>query len=458
MIRSTTISFFLIVLLSSCATFYNVTFEFNQELESGDFVHAEHFLDKNKQFKKPKNVLLYYMNKGYVLRQQHKFKESNVYFNKADLYIEDKVKSVGKEALALVTNDGVRPYVADGFEQLMIHYYKALNYMTLNEAEGALVEVRRMDLMISKLEGTEKRLSKKIPESYAFIQNLMGLVYEASGDFNNAFISYRNSYNNYKESAMGVPSQLKNDLLYTASAMGFNSDVKRYEKEFGIQYDASLYKERQAVVFWENGMGPVKDEWSLNFTVNSSGGGNTVYFVNDDQGLSFPFTVSSSTQKQNLLGLGITRIAVPKLVDRRNKFTKGNLVLDGKSYELEIIQDVNNLARETQKSELVANLSKTLLRFALKKVAELKLQEENEALGALAMISNAVTEKADTRNWQSLPAEISYTRIPINTVETEIILNVSNESTSKEVMLPFNKLTKKKVQFIYHHTTSSWGI
>lgn len=458
MVRSIIISFFITLFLSGCASFYNVTYEFNQDVMSGDYVLAEQLLEKNKKFKKPKNVLLYYMNKGFVLRQQNKFSESNVYFNKADLYIEDQQRSIGKEALALITNDGVRPYKADGFESLMIHYYKALNYMALNKADGALVEVKRMDLMIEQLSGDEQKVTRKLPEEYGFIQNLMGVVYEASGDYNNAFISYRNSYNNYKESEIGVPAQLKMDLLHAASVTGFNSDVNTYEKEFGFEYDPSLYREQQAIVFWENGMGPVKEEWSLNFAISGSNGSGSVFFVNDDLGLSIPIAVGSS-QQQQLLGLGLTRVAVPKIVERRNKFVNGSLELDGKTYPLEMIQDVNHLAKTTHKAELLKTLSKTLLRLALKKIAEQNLANENEALGALAMIGNAVTEKADTRNWQTLPAEIKYARVPLNTASDFVTLSVNDGSSiQKDIKLPINKVTTKKVQLIYYHTTDSWGI
>lgn len=458
MIKSIIISFFFALTLSGCATFYNITYEFNQDVMSGNYALAEQLLEKNKKFKQPKNVLLYYMNKGYILRQQNKFTESNVYFNNADLYIEDQTRSVGKEALAMITNDGVKAYKADGFESLMIHYYKALNYMALNNTEGALVEVKRMDLMIEQLSSEEKKVTRKLPEEYGFIQNLMGVVYEASGDYNNAFISYRNSYNNYKESEVKVPNQLKKDLLHAAAATGFNGDLRMYEKEFGFNHDPTLYSSQQALVFWENGMGPVKEEWSLNFAISGTSGSGSVYFVNDDLGFSIPFVVGAS-QQQQLLGLGLTRVAVPKIVERRNKFTNGSLELDGKSYPLELVQDVNHLAKETHKAELLKVLSKTLLRVALKKVAEQTLANENQALGALAMVGNAITEKADTRNWQTLPAEIKYARVPINTASEHITLSVNDGSTvQKDIKLPINKVTTKKMQLIYFHTTDSWGI
>ena len=52
------------------------------------------------------------------------------------------------------------------------------------------------------------------------------------------------------------------------------------------------------------------------------------------------------------------------------------------------------------------------------------LGEQNEIAGVLLSIANFATEKADTRNWQSLPSQIQFARIPlkkgINHIEMEM--------------------------------------
>ena len=49
-----------------------------------------------------------------------KYELSNTNLNKADLYIEDYSKSLGNEALALLTNPMVKPYKPEDFEAVMI--------------------------------------------------------------------------------------------------------------------------------------------------------------------------------------------------------------------------------------------------------------------------------------------------------------------------------------------------
>jgi len=81
-----------------------------------------------------------------------------------------------------------------------------------------------------------------------------------------------------------------------------------------------------------------------------------------------------------------------------------------------------------------------LTRLAVKKGAEYVLKEaakgtgkngkDNavlEGLGFGVQLYGLLSEKADTRNWQSLPSQISYTRIPLKLDENNIIIALKSE-------------------------------
>ena len=51
------------------------------------------------------------------------------------------------------------------------------------------------------------------------------------------------------------------------------------------------------------------------------------------------------------------------------------------------------------------------LKEATKKAMESAARSQNEYLGAALSITNMLTERADTRNWQTLPYSINYNRI-----------------------------------------------
>ncbi len=59
-----------------------------------------------------------------------------------------------------------------------------------------------------------------------------------------------------------------------------------------------------------------------------------------------------------------------------------------------------------------------------------------KTVSAIAGIMNNMTERADTRNWQSLPAYISYVRIPLVPGENKISIN--SRGKIKELKL-YNK-------------------
>ena len=69
-----------------------------------------------------------------------------------------------------------------------------------------------------------------------------------------------------------------------------------------------------------------------------------------------------------------------------------------------------------------------------KQAMEQVARRENQNLGTLVSLVNAFTEKADTRNWQSLPYSISYARVSLPEGQHQISLKqdgISNTSTEE---------------------------
>ena len=81
-----------------------------------------------------------------------------------------------------------------------------------------------------------------------------------------------------------------------------------------------------------------------------------------------------------------------------------------------------------------------------KKISEYLLREENDDLGAALGIFNALTEHADTRNWQSLPQDIYYARIPLKDGENTISITLTTANgVSKEQTIQVKG--RKGIQF-----------
>lgn len=141
--------------------------------------------------------------------------------------------------------------------------------------------------------------------------------------------------------------------------------------------------------------------------------------------MTFPFFWgSASTEEQNSLAdLKIVRAVFPKYVERPLTYTQADLRYKGQRFGLEMAEDINQIAFKTLHDRMVRELSTSLLRVATKQGIQYAASKQNEWVGFFVGLANAATEKADTRNWQTLPYSISYRRIPLQAQENKIVLN-----------------------------------
>lgn len=451
---------FFIVFLG-CATYYQKNIKFQEHFVKGEIEQAAKILEKEEKAAKSKNQLLYFLQKGVVLQMLGNYQESNDFFEKAYLYTEDLQKNYATEALSFLTNPTILPYKGEDFERVQIHYYKALNYLRLNQFEEALVECRRINIELNSLNDKYANHKNRYKKD-AFSYNLMGIIFEAAGEVNNAFISYRNAYETYRDEYqpffnVNVPKQLKRDLLRTAYLNGFADDLEYYQDEFNMDYTPQPKEGGELIFFWNNGLGPVKSEWSINFFV-VKGKGGLVTFVNDEEGLSFPFSSEGNSQDESLkLGdLKAVRVAFPKYLEREPYFRSAQLSIGDENYELELAQNINEIAFKTLNDRMIRELGNSLLRLAAKQATEYLVRKKNENLGALLSFANALTEKADTRNWQTLPYGIYYARIPLSTGENKLVLKEYAPSKQGESSISFNfYVEKNETIFHMYHTLES---
>jgi len=406
----------LLLLTQSCATYYAKHAKFHQLFLANKWEEADAVLAKDKQAEKSKNRLLYYFDRGLVAHLRGQYQASNHFFEQAYLTHENFLIQPVDEALVFLINPTVTEYKGEAHEVLLLHYYKALNFLQLGDYEAALVECRRLNIKLNQLSDQYKDDSKYRRD--ALMHTFMGLVYQANHDYNNAFIAYRNAVEIYQEDyrhlfGMQIPAQLKKDLIYTAHKAGFYDQVAHYKRLFRLFYNPTKEVESgDVVLLWNNGLGPVKDEWSLNFVLVKGANGG-ILFENDALGLIFPFPLPDSGEEETLLSqLRLVRVAFPEYKERPLMYDHASVTVDqGSQKPLELLEDVSAIASQVLRQRMVAELSKSLLRIALKQAATYQVRKQNALLGAVLGGVNFFTEKADTRNWQTLPHSIYYTRV-----------------------------------------------
>ncbi|MEQ8359214.1 MAG: hypothetical protein RH860_06975 [Cytophagales bacterium] len=436
----------LVVLLGACMTYYQRYREFNQSFENGNLEQAKKLLEADDKGESRKSRFLYFTNLGVVNSMLSNYEESNAWFEKAYIFGEDYRKNYLNYAASFLTNPKMTVYPGEDHEHLLVPYYKSINYLKQGNFEAALVEARRMDIRLNQF--SDKYKSDNKFQEDAFIDLLIGLIYDASKDYNNAFIAYRNAYNTYENEyktrfGLSAPDQLKKDLLRTAKLSGFYTEVEQYEREFKMKTPEPMATNEGRVLFiWHNGLGPVKDEWAINFVI-IKGAGGVVNFQNEELGLNFNF-IMSGDDKSSLGDLRTLRVVFPKYVERELLYTDASVQWDGGSSRLFKAEPVNDIARQLLKQRMLKELGESLLRVAIKKAAEQAIRQQSEGAAVAASIINMATEQADTRNWQTLPHSIYYTWLEGEAGKKDLNLKLlssrfSSYNTQKNISVEFEK-------------------
>lgn len=402
-------------------------------------------IDTNKQYLKPKNRLLYLLEKGKIEHYNGNYAESNQYFEDAYFMIENEaLNSKSGKVLSYITNGEASDYRAEDFEKTALLYYKAINFFQLGDYDSALVEAKRINIKLNALNNNYKEGKNKYSED-AFSQILMGIIYEAKNDFNNAFIAYRNAADIYLNNSntffeTTIPHQLKIDVVRTAKILNFSEEANRYKSIFNLNEVDIDTKKKEAIVFWENGLGPYKGQTKISAgAVDGFSGGS---FENEEMGIVIPIPAG--------IGItGFTSLAIPKYIERQPYYTSAEVLLNnGKTVPLEPVENYSAIAKQCLKDrmgrEVVQSVVRATAKTGISKGAGIIAGHFLGSLGqelteAAVGIAGVLVEKADRRNWNSLPNTINYARLTLNDNQKEITLRLKADTQVDEVNLPIKE-------------------
>ena len=119
------------------------------------------------------------------------FKEAGARFDEADAVTEDRyTKSVSQNALAMLTNDRELDYEPGINERLLMHYYGALAFWRGGDREGAAVEARKLAFLLQRHGADTTARDRSLRHA---LRVFAGVVFEATGERNDALVSYRNA-------------------------------------------------------------------------------------------------------------------------------------------------------------------------------------------------------------------------------------------------------------------------
>ncbi len=354
--------------------------------------------------------------------------------NKAKIQLSKGIEKLG----AVVSNDNAISYQVPYYEQGMLHSYQALNYLFQDDLEGALVEIRRANLVqenalkayqdeiynaeselanstisSDSLDGTYPSMTESIGAVKNGFQNaftfyLSGILYEASGELNDAYIDYKRAIEIYPDN-----HYLQQDVLRLATKLGMQDDLDEFEQRFGQYQLVESNGQGQVVMLFEQGIVSSKQEVGLNLPIGSSN--RSLKFFS----FSLPVYRSALVQHSNLIVSNA-----------------------GESYESNEIVRIQSLAAKDLQEQLPALLTRQVIRVLAKEQMRQKLSREAGDVGnILASLYNIASEKADTRSWSTLPDEVDIVRMNVPAGQQLLQVQVHGKMQSITVDVRPNRIT-----------------
>ncbi|WP_429167858.1 COG3014 family protein [Aeromonas rivipollensis] len=311
------------------------------------------------------------------------------------------------QAGSLLTNDQTMAYRTPDYERTMLHHYLALNYLQRGDAEGALVEVRRANQVQERAlkaradevrkakekseeaeaEGEMRQLmSRGAPEldrligqvkngfQNAYTFYFSGVLYEAAGDLNDAWVDYQRGYQIAPDN-----QSLQDALLRLARLRGSSDELKETEKKVGRKAPPLAKDQGQLVVLFEDGLIPARREIFLPLPISTSSGDFRT------------FTVAVPYYDNRASDTGPLTVSVGRQAGRTSSLVR-----------------LESLAAKDLQERLPGMLTRQALRLVAKEQLRRSAAKEGGDVGNILVgIFNTLSERADTRSWLTLPAEAS---------------------------------------------------
>ena len=381
--------------------------------------------------------LLYYLEKGELLRMQGSLPESRDSFLVADGTVrqwEEAVKTdpskIMGEIGSFLINDTTRRYEGRDYEKVLLSTRLALNHMAIGDWDAARVEIKKMhereaviaDFRSKEIEEAKNGAAEQglkvtsfkelngypvetltSPEVLAlknayessFANYLAGFIYEAQNEGSLAAAGYRKAIEIGGENKALVDG-LKN-LDARIGKMGAN----------GAGVDT--------LIVIESGAAPVIKSVSL----------------------PIPLPIPSGDG----LRIVLTPLSWPVIEGGSSEHTQHILIGD-KKFNPTLITNVDHMARRALSDEMPGIIFRSSVRAIAKGAAQKVVQDNAASLGpfgALISIATSITavvsEQADERIWGSLPGRFSIVRVSLPAGAHRVTLDTPTGPVTKDVQV-----------------------
>lgn len=310
--------------------------------------------------------LVYLLDYATALQIAGKLSQSNQVFIKADKMTDiNDYHSVSNITASALTSEEMIQYKGESFEKFLINTMLAINFAVLGQKDEALVECRRINEKLSKM----KFDGRKSYELSPFAHYLSALLWESGDRLDDAYIAFEKAYKLDPSNPF-----IAADLIRSSKRARRDDTHKKWKSYFSsVQEDPRWYDNSsgELVVIFQQGWGPVKQPRPEN--------------------RRFPMLVPNSSETQ-----------------------QARVTIEGAgSFESQLVYDISRVAIKTLNDDYGALAARRLGGMIAKDIAADQIRQKNELLGAVAWVAMHVSDRADLRQWSTLPAGIQLIRVPL---------------------------------------------
>lgn len=388
-----------VVLLQGCAT--GPLTSARDQFYSGQPEAALETLEPDSVSKR--NILLAHLDRGVFAHTAGQYEQSIKSLKSAAALLGQlDYISIKEQSASLVANDWVSTYKGEYSERLWIHTFQMMNFLLINNAEGAAVEARQ---------------ALKVYDSYSkdlkrdwYTRALIALSFEAAGKPDSAHIEYKKLLHDLTTHNPEHDKGVARRAWQNATRLGRTDDADAF-KRLANSDQASDNTKGELVLFLQAGAIPPKIAGEL--------------YINPTLYASFPI---------------YPEIRRPDLV-----VTVFN---ESSEQETDVVNvQLVDISRDALAARGERIALKQALRLAAKKNLADSIYDESEVLGAIFTIAFMASEIADTRSWESLPAQVSLVQVPLSEGTHSLQLSIADGGQIYDLSMP--DITIKKSRKTY---------
>ncbi len=363
----------LLLILTGCVSARMNDHESDRLFRTQDYLAAAQRLERGykEHGAQGKDALLFLLDIALSYHTLGDFEKSNRLFQLADKMAEIKdYTSLTNESVKFLIGENAGDYKGEEFESVLISTYLMMNYAVIGNFEDALVEARRvnrkLELMVT--------LGKRRYQQSAFARYVSGILFEAAGNDQDAYIDYKKAYR-----LSAQLSGLGQALWGAAGRLGLPDEQRDWGGIFHLSArerehaQKRFQTEGEVIVLFENGLAPIK--------------------------------VEDPAFHQ-----------VPMFSPRFNPVQQAKVSVNGVvRAETKVADNIEALAVENLREKFGALIAKKVAGLAVKAGVAVAVGEltDSPLVGELTGLFLFWIDRADLRSWSLLPRDLQLARVSL---------------------------------------------